>query len=829
MKTLYLERLADRHLWISNDRIAARFSAESGTIDQVDIHAGQPVSRNAKLLAYDGGVLRPVIATQTTHGIREIPIHLNQVKWLPNALYAVHNDREGRFTLWSVAYGQTLLLAGRWTSAQPLDFASISLRIDWAMDSRSTSVHGERAWSAPLLNADSTVSLRATDRIELERWMRRTGDYQGDFLIPEPWRRLLFTHWIPSGLARYQDLKPEYQHSDLKIYDADTWLSFASSEFDSQIESSGIRFIAQPTRHRHRTVWFPVFALSGGCRPDIRPLPASRLTLAPQIRTARQTLRRSPTLRYAGSPALGEFFNIAPAVVSSAWVQGTGMTRGCPGSYYWIWAWDNMVTGLAMLRWGDIDRVRQMLRFLATHRDIDGTLPMRWTRQLEPMDACGFGALDFLFSELTLACYGETQDKLVLRETYGILTHAFFSLAQQCDEQGWIHGIGMYPDLPAKLGRREQSRVMLEMGAWYGLCRNMEQIARRIGDHPTADKAIDIADRIENNISHLWDETIGFFVDSMDPRTEAVVKSYPLYSLLALESPFGRTLFAPWMQRMGEFVARHLVQPQGHLTLTPSWDPNHHSEPALSAWYPHWDWIAIQVLTSSHQNKAIGRWLETVADCYRSLGYCPEFVAPDPDQPSSRRWLKHGAAWNLNCTAGWYNALIHALGGVEFDADGITCSPATRSSSIKDIAYRTGKWSIQQSGAGHTIKDLIVDGQRIEGCLKLPTSFYKQGHHTLDIRTDPHPHPHPLVTRLSGAACLDSHVDNNITHVSCYGEGRCDLFLTAPVKPSVRLDHQTVDFHWDSISRTAVASCSLRGRHEILIDCSEPTQKDQSI
>ncbi len=53
-----LLRYADGNVWISDDRISAMLSHQSGGVEQIDFHGLQPVSRNARLLHHANAAVR---------------------------------------------------------------------------------------------------------------------------------------------------------------------------------------------------------------------------------------------------------------------------------------------------------------------------------------------------------------------------------------------------------------------------------------------------------------------------------------------------------------------------------------------------------------------------------------------------------------------------------------------------------------------------------------------------------------------------------------------------------------------------------------------------
>ncbi|MCI0512596.1 hypothetical protein L0128_05235 [candidate division KSB1 bacterium] len=815
-----LTKTIDQTIWISNDRVSALISRRCSGIEQIDFHGNQPVSRNAKLLQTDTGVLQFIVEI----GQERIPIPGNwsNVEVWPAAICFKENLKGIRFRLEIVAYhdrigvrlrGQGKVLARNTTPIQ--------WWVDWNPQSMATAVHGQRTWKTRTTNRPGYLCLQAADQIDLTKWLTRAPADQIDYLIPEEWRRMIFKRRGLSGLATAADVREEYLHTELKLYDAPTWLSLGGAGFEmSGPTDNGFHFCAQPTRKSATKITFPSFSVQFFTQPPANDF-CSRLpakVFYRQARRYRRLLANCPSLWLEGYPAVTEFFNTVPAIVDSARVQDFGLTRACPGTYYWLWSWDNLATGLAMSYWGDIVNLRRLVDFVRIHRDIDGRIPMRWTRQLAPMDSREPGALDFLFSEVVLSLFHQTQDRFVLQVNYPSLHHAFTVLTQRVDHSSLIPGVGFYPDAPLKMGRTETSLVAMEQGALYTLARNVEKIAGILNDNYTATRARELTQKIETYfLAQFWDAEQNFLVDAWQPLSGQSNQSFPLFSLFALESPLGYALISEKLNLCAQFIQQHLLHPDG-LSLTADWDPFHRTEPVMSAWYPHWDVLALKIFTATHNLSARQMWLKLVEQCYTRLGYCPEFVTLGLD--ATEQWTQHGSMWNLNCAAGWYLAILHAIIGLEFDLGGITCRntaalPAFR---LTQLFYRGGYWEVTKSGNGRQLDRLVVDGQFVPGTLKVPSPYYTHGQHTLQMIYGDLTRPRLRLETLWGAEILKVTPLHSGYIFTIQGFGQVDGLVNADNVPQITLDALTIPCRWDTTKLTGIIKLELNGKHELKLE-----------
>ncbi|MEK6570755.1 MAG: hypothetical protein AABZ61_05255, partial [Bacteroidota bacterium] len=319
------------------------------------------------------------------------------------------------------------------------------------------------------------------------------------------WQKKIFTvKTTPEG-ETIKELKPRYKRSNLMLYDAEIYAVAGGEssqqarllngwvEFESKLQSGSPRFESRPS----------VFVLAlGDSKKEVTR--NYRTAVQQSVRLERsqrkrydQVGRRVPTLRLRGYPEIEELFRVTPQVVESAKINEVGMTRACPSSYYWVWGWDNLVTGMELSKWGDIEYLKKMVEFFRTHRSLDGSTPGRWTRHWEPMDSRGIGGTDFLYISLVMELYNHTMDKSVLAKCYPTIKFVFDALAGRSDEKGFFKTIGMYPDFPRRLGRNNNSYVAQDEGAWYCMCRQVEMIGYLLGDTRTSLRAQHLASRIK--------------------------------------------------------------------------------------------------------------------------------------------------------------------------------------------------------------------------------------------------------------------------------------------------------------------------------------------
>ncbi len=784
----------DGGCWISDDRVNAFVSARSGGVGEVGFHGLQPVSRNSRLLVSPGGVLRVSVRKGT-----ELPFPCRTVDWAPGSITTFARKGETEYRLQVTACGRSMILS---VSGPPAEEAEVVVRFSFR--SLFTDVHGVRTWSTPLVRGGK-LELTCRDRILLRDWLNRKGAYAGDFLIPEPWRRMIFQRRCRSGLATIDDLRPEFRDTDFVLYDAVTRLRIGGEGFTAVQDHEGCSFTSQLSGKNDWSSELMLECAENATRFDEPAMPLSR-NPADDI----------PEIDIPGHTHVARFFGSVPGIVSSCVVRDTGMTRGTPGAYYWIWAWDTMVTALEMLRWGDAQGAGRIIRFINAHRDTGGAIPARWTRTYLPLDTPPPGTFEFL---LLLAAWQYQREGAGEQEMHDIYPFAVARLgeaARQVRERGLEANIGFYPDLPVRFGRSESSAVAMESGTLYAFCRLLETVALERGDSRTAGEATEIAGRIQTSFERaFWNEKTGFLMDSVDLLTGAPNEAYPLFSLMFMQTPLGLPLIRPHMHTMARFARDHFQMRHG-TRLLPAWDGRRKGEDALSSWYPHWDVYLLKLLRRGGERDGILSWLQSMERVLERLGYAPEFIALDGlERGDTDAWRQHGAVSNLNCASGWYRAIVEGIFGIEFDTGGMSVVPLDLDipgMSLRRLVHRGSQWEITVEGQGGSSAEIRVDGNILRGCTKVPSRFHDGRPHRLEIHYASRG-SHPCFTEIVNAEVVDTEGDDAHASVRIRGMGTVDIAFAAPHAMEVRVDGRTVAFR--SESGTGYTQLPLEGEHTL--------------
>ena len=739
------------------------------------------------------------------------PVPVEVVEWYPAGVRWAQRLEDGSLQINIEALQRSIVIGIETYSTLPVRF-----RIRFNLNALFSDVRGTRTWKSPRSEGNN-LFLSCRDLILSNEWLRKTGPYAGDFLIPEPMRRKLFTRQCRSGLATLEDVRPELRDLPIPLYDAEVFCRLDGEGLTMELNGQAAFFEATLKKDE-----LTQFFIQFGDAPDDVKSGLSEGERMVQNRQRYDAVQSgAPALVIDGYEGIREFIGTVPGLVESCKVTDYGMTRACPGAYYFLWAWDNLVTAREMSRWGDLDGMRRIAEFVNRHRDIDDAIPGRWTRSLEPLDTPPKGGLEFLLTLLALDYAVQTGDHRGLRDVFPFALRHFNEVEAKLDAKGMFANIGFYPDLPSQIGRTEQSAVAMEVAAFYGFTRLLECMSHWLEEPAAASRCAKIAEQIQAGfLETFWDDEKKFLIDSIDLQTGERNRTYPLYSLLFLQTPPGRRLLHGNEEKAAAFIERSMQMDYG-FRMVPTWDNKKASEPVMNSWYPHWDMYPLMLLRREGRVQAIMRWLKGVEETLGALGYCPEFLSLegfDGGQPD--RWLRHGSVSNLNCVTGWYRSLLEAIIGLEFDAGGITIVPlalplgTVRFTGLKD---RGTTFDIVVNNGGPHLQQIQLDGVQLAGCLKIPVTVYDGKSHTVEILYGDRSEPGLCFTELVNAEVLGVSVREDCVEVLVNGFGLCDIAFQCPKGARFSIDGQAREYEWDEQKKRGRVQQRLVGKRFLRI------------
>jgi hypothetical protein len=818
MKKVELNNIFDKEVWVSDNRVAALVSKNA--VKQIDYHGLQPVSRNACIFNNENFVIKTFIKIGSN---KKKQLKWNSLEWYPNKIETSFNINGFAGTLHISLSDRALLI---WISSDDIIDESIPIRFEIVFNKKSLTknVQGARTYSL-IDKCNDRVIYRINDKILLNSWMKRTGAYNGDFMIPESWRRMIFINRKVSGLAKYNDLKNEYKNDNLVLYNENVFVIFGGNGYTKRENSDTITFQYEYDSRIFKKINVEPFCITFGddlanVKNNYSEILKNGLKLIYKKKKEYQShYKKNPEIFINCLNSMEQFFKLFPVIVKSAEITDLKMFRACSSSYYWLWAWDSMVTANSLSYCGMNEDQKKVIEFVGSNRNYDGAIPMQWSRRLEPMDAKKFGTLDFLFANLIMHQFVVDSEHSIIHRNYPQMVYSFDKIYESCNTKGMFQSVGMYPDLPLKLGRTEKSYVSMEAGAAYSYSIIMNQLSTIMNDPITIRKSEKLIYLIQKNfLSYFYDIKREFIIDSINEKHEKK-HIYALYSLLFLINSCSFSIIRPKLREIGNFIENNLLGNSG-IALVPEWDECRRSEDAMSSWYPYWDLPALKIFRRLNNSAAIIKWLNVASECFEYFGYCPEYVSLDNlSNDKGSKWVKHGTPWNLNCSAGWYQCIIETVFGIEEDIGGITyipMDPITDKMKMSNIYLKGVKSEIEISGSGKYVSSFIINGRILKGCMKIPEIFYSNEKLKIGIfHSDEE--PALFFKELNGAIVKDVIYSNEKVQVLIESFGFLDVLFYSRKKAELLIDNEAKKYIWYETEKEGQVSIFLKGRHKISI------------
>ncbi len=697
-----------KSVWVSKERTSACIS-DNGVVACI-FHGNQAVSRNSyimkgtvdepalKFCFKNSGDIVSYIVDNCRYSINECSMMISVVGSLIEINVLIKNDSINIIV-------------------QPSE-ENPNLTFDVTLNEKKLAkdVYGNRKWSVETNGGNRLARLVSDDRTKISEWVSRHSAFlipleiQNKIFVKDPLSDITFSDAGPEIKSEYQDglFIDERIYTD--IYGQGFTKSFSGGEclvFSSDISSCC---------HRELVVRF-------SSSSEDKVTKADTSYSKPEI----------PLLIYPADRGLEELFSFIPGVIESVIQHDTGMPRACAGGYYWIWGWDTIVAALEFSKWGRIDRQKQIIAFLLNHRWKNGTIPHRFDRTYEAINVKP-GVTDALFIILVKQYLEESSEYKWLGEIYTTIKEIWNGILEYTDEDGFIFGLGTYPDNPKAMGRTPQSRVAIDSGAFYSALVCMLGFAEYMDDKETSSMCRScLEDYSEKYISAFFDKGKQMIFDSFTPDKNSF--TYPVYSLLSLNNRAGIPLLLNKQKVIAEFVSREYFTEHGFRAL-PVQDSNKDTECIHHSWFLYWDVCIMSLMRTFGYYEILKTYQDNIGLMWKNYRTLFEFIDLDNIKADDERfpWSNYGCSWPIHGSVSVYRNILEALLGLRLDMGCITIldGPVSDGTELKGLNVSGKKWDFKFRGTGNYIKEIKVNGNILAGSMVIPDSIMTE-HNDIEI------------------------------------------------------------------------------------------------
>lgn len=711
-----LGTLQPKSIWISDEKVAACIS-DSGIVSCL-YHGRQAVSRNAFFLK--GNINEEALRFVFKNNDKEIPHKIRSCSYKINSCTLEADVAGNVFTIKIYARLESICIEILpWENAD-----NITAGIVLDSTKAATNVYGNRKWQIEFNEADNQVRFVADDRTKISEWTSAHGSFlipieiQNKIYIKDELSDITFSPGIPELKASFND--------DFLI-EAITAINIGGFGFN-KLSKSGKEFIfvsSLPAKPIKLLIDFSSleFDKTGTKQENLDKYKEKNIDSNPP----------HPDLVYPGGKSLGELFSFVPTVFDSVIQRDTGMPRACAGGYYWVWGWDTITAAMELSKWGQISEQRQIISFMLAHRWKNGTIPHRFGRNYEAINVKP-GVTDALFFLLVKQYLEDSGEYAWLNEIYDEIKQIWSGIRKDVVD-GFIVGLGTYPDNPRAMGRKTTSRTAVDNGAFYFAIISMLGFARRAGDKDTELKCRDLLEEFPKRyITAFFDNEKQMIFDSFSPDGNNL--TYPVYSLISMSSRLGMPLLLNKQKEIACFIAKEYFEEYGFRAL-PLWDSNKDTECIHHSWFLYWDVCILILLRTFGYTDILQKYENNIILMWEKYRTLYEFT--DLDQVNLKNsafpWNGYGCSWPIHGSISVYRGILEGILGLRTDMGCVTVmqGPVKDGAKLSGLMVAGKKWNFEFFGNGSYISEIKVNGRILECSRVIPESTISGGDMNVSI------------------------------------------------------------------------------------------------
>jgi hypothetical protein len=460
-----------------------------------------------------------------------------------------------------------------------------------------------------------------------------------------------------------------------------------------------------------------------------------RQSIEKQFNRYRRIIDSSPEL-LSPYQQLNEFVSLSPLYHEALKATEYPGAIRAKTSNYWVWGWDGITANCASLYWGDVEFIRDMLRFYEKTAHPQRGIAHAYRNDMSVASISDLPAQG-MYIALLHHYYNATKDVNEVKERYAFAKKIYKSIAaSEVEGTGFCEGTSLFPDYPVYMKETGHDISAFNNTVFYCASRSMEYLASLIGDEEMCSEALIIFKKMEGNFIKLfYNEDKKFIVNSIDAKT---LEKRECYSSDAVkwENEYCSELFESISQQCMEFFAGNFVCKAG-IRPMPVWDSAFDADAnQLHSWWPVMGEYYMKLINENNRVDLINQWIGWVSYWTEKLTI-PEGIPCyiDTSEPEHDRWDTLCGTWQAYSVRGWYQALLHGVVGVGMDAGGITFYPYEgEEMTLKGMHYLGNTFDIEMHGSGRYIESMEVDGQIIKGTNKLPADLINKKHILIKVK-----------------------------------------------------------------------------------------------
>lgn len=501
------------------------------------------------------------------------------------------------------------------------------------------------------------------------------------------------------------------------------------------------------------------------------------------IARAECVCRKAPDYRIEGLDGVTEFMQVLPAYQNTNLVAVTGKEaciKAASFDHGYFVLWDHIFPIRDFLFSGDLETAEKLIRYLFDYPHFTTAL---WSN-LQLIQAI----------DEYCACAGN--DKLLI-EAYPLFKQYLdFAKTLTDPETGFLAFMAtMAADDPHEMGLDTPLFYASSFTSWYyGACRIVENLARKMNDEELCRSCFKITRKIEANfLKYFFDYAAGYPHAML--TMDKVPCGVPIHSnaiTICLDYLYGRKLLDSIISRTARFQAQKLYHPWGHTAVESD------SETLCEMW------------KNVHMNQHLGheaklaRYANMTHEAYRIMR---EYL---------RFFLKTGRAvetfnlescpgntslfqrWQSFSATGGAEAIRQGLCGMHFHRGGFTILPADDNHKIQvdNLHFAGSRYQVNICGSGRYIRSFKVNGKTLRGSMQLPVSYREKQLQITIQRGKTHP-SYPVLLQAMDLPVDDVKTSCGMLSFTVKDTARTPVWISTQVPAEVRVNGKPVPAEYD--------------------------------
>ncbi len=431
---------------------------------------------------------------------------------------------------------------------------------------------------------------------------------------------------------------------------------------------------------------------------------------------AYSTLLEAQTRIQTGDVVLDSALAVAnPSVLNLEVADRPGAIRASQD--YWVWGWDSLVHADSILLSGNTETIRNMLTFYKETSSPEKGVAHALDMHFKTYHSMAFGA-QCLYITTLYNYWSVTGDDDFVRAIFPfcrwILDHA---IEAADPETGLTEGVAFYPDYPECVGEDGHDISIINNSLFYQALRVMSVFGRCFSDDEYASVIEALADKTGRNFEKiLFDDTEGYWIDSVSSRDGSPRKHYPVYAVLYV-SPFACELGGGMLDRISAFMWEQFPASHGLNMLSK------HESGAIAdgnqyvSYYPSVDRYFWNIMNRCGKVEAYEYYRKLVNGYWTKHTY-PEGICNDACNPVPE--VDNPGCKQAFAAKAWYCDYLEMVAGITVDSTGISFSPLAAGVPviIEKLFLRGHRINLKISGRG-CYPVLTLNGNTLPGICRI--------------------------------------------------------------------------------------------------------------